>query len=132
MIGTLKKVIEEMEEGVYNFCDKDGNCVGCGKCCSALLPLSQKEIDDIKRYVKKHNIKQHNHTLGLPLSEPVSLDLTCPFLDNTKKCDKCDIYEIRPKICRTFQCNQPPSKVKENRDEFWKCRKATNMWDLLN
>ena len=50
-VGTLAEVYKDMENGVYNFC-KDGRCIGCGKCCSDLLPLSSKEIKEIKRYIK--------------------------------------------------------------------------------
>lgn len=122
MIGTLKDVYDDMEKGVFNFC-KDGKCVGCGKCCSDILPISEKEIKDIKRYVRKHRIKEHRH--NLPLVE--HFDLTCPFLNDSKDCDKCEIYPVRPQICRVFQCNQPPSKVKSNKEMFWKTHKTCSM-----
>lgn len=126
MIGTLTEVINSMEEGVYNFC-KDGKCIGCGSCCSALLPLSDKEIRIIKKYVKKKKIKPHRHIAV----NANAIDLTCPFLDNRKTCEKCDIYEVRPKICREFICCQPPSKIKANKEAFWSTRQAVYMWDLF-
>ena len=123
-VGTLAEVYKDMENGVYNFC-KDGRCIGCGKCCSDLLPLSSKEIKEIKRYIKKHKIKECKHIY--PTNKPVDYDLTCPFLDDSRSCDKCTIYEVRPQICRVFQCNQPPSKVKANKKVFWRDRQPCDM-----
>lgn len=121
----LTEVISETEQGVYNYCE-NGNCIGCGRCCSALLPISNKEIKDIKRYVKKKHIK-----LAVHCAPAVNVvDMTCPFLDESKRCGKCLVYPVRPKICRTFQCNQPPSQIKENKDQFWKDRQGVYMWDV--
>lgn len=126
MVGKIGEVIDSMESGVYNFC-KDGKCIGCGECCSALLPISEKELRVIKRYVKKKKLKPHRHMAVAS----VALDMTCPFLDSTKSSEKCDIYSVRPKICREFICCQPPSKVKANKELFWSTRKAYYMWDLF-
>lgn len=126
MIGTLQQVVDDMEKGVYNFC-KDGKCIGCGKCCSSLLPLSKKEIKEIKRYMVKHNIKEHTHNMPME----IDFDVTCPFLDDSKECNKCDIYEVRPAICRVFQCNQPPSKVQANKHLFWRDRKGYDMREVF-
>jgi hypothetical protein len=40
-------------------------------------------------------------------------DMTCPFRDDLNK--KCLIYEIRPEICRVFQCNQKRDIVVANK-----------------
>ena len=40
-------------------------------------------------------------------------DMTCPFRDEKNK--KCLIYEIRPEICRVFQCNQERDAIKANK-----------------
>lgn len=122
MIKTIEEVIEKMETGVFDFC-KDGKCIGCGKCCSSFLPLSNKEIKEIKRYMKKHKLKEHKHITPAV----VSYDMTCPFLDDKKENNKCEIYEVRPAICRVFQCNQPPSKVQANKHLFWRDRKPCDM-----
>ena len=50
MIGTLEETIREMKNGVYDFTD-NGKCTSCGQCCSAILPLSKKEIKEILRYI---------------------------------------------------------------------------------
>ena len=60
MIGTLQQVFEDMEHGIYDF-TKDGKCSGCGQCCSVYLPLSPGKIKEIKRYIKKHHIKEQKH-----------------------------------------------------------------------
>ena len=123
MIATLRQALNYMERGVYDF-TKDGKCTGCGQCCSNFLPLSEREIKDIKRYIEKHHIKECRH--GSPLVETVQ-DWLCPFLDDTKPKDKCTIYQIRPQICRAFVCSQPPSKVRENKELFWRTRKPVDM-----
>lgn len=123
MIGTLQQVFEDMERGVYDF-TKDGKCSGCGQCCSAYIPLSSSEIKEIKRYIKKHHIREQKHFA--PTMTP-TLDLTCPFLDDSKEKDKCTIYSVRPQICRCFICSKPPSKVKENKELFWRTRKPCDM-----
>lgn len=122
--GFLEEIYNDMEKGVYNFC-KDGKCIGCGSCCSNYLPLSAKEIKDIKRYMRKYHIKEFKHIF--PTSDGISIDMTCPFLNDSKDCDKCMIYSVRPMICREFQCNKPPSKIESNKKMFWKNRKAFDM-----
>lgn len=123
MIGTLQQLYKDMESGVFDY-TKDGKCVGCGKCCSNFLPLSNQEIQDIKRYMKQHHVKEQKHIL--PTREP-TFDLTCPFMNENRGNEKCTIYLVRPHICRVFQCNQPPSTIKENKERFWKTRKPCDM-----
>ena len=43
-----------------NFCS-DGECSGCGNCCSNCLPVTADEIKIIKAYISRHNIKPENH-----------------------------------------------------------------------
>ena len=104
MIGTIEQMIKDMEHGVYDF-TKDGKCSQCGACCSDLLPISENEYRRIKRYIKKHNIKEQKHTAPAVLVEQPKLDLTCPFLNENKKTEKCVIYPCRPAICRCFVCD---------------------------
>lgn len=123
MIGTISEIINDMERGVFDF-TVNGECSGCGQCCSNILPLSTKEIKEIRRYIKKHHIAEHKRLM--PTVTPL-LDMTCPFLMDWKEKDKCAIYPVRPHICRCFICSQPPSKVRENKELFWRTRKACNM-----
>ncbi len=85
-----------------------GNCSNCGECCMNFIPLSHKELKNIKRYVKKNNIREIMHTL--PLTGK-TLDLTCPFRDNIN--NKCVIYPVRPLICKQFICNKNCNKMKD-------------------
>ena len=112
-ISTLEQVRKDMEHGVYNHTN-NGECTGCGDCCSNLLPMTEKEIEAIKRYIKKHRIKECKHTI--PLANPV-LDMTCPFLNTGKKTEKCTIYSVRPAICRCFICSEPNVALKHK--ELW-------------
>lgn len=106
MIGTIEQMLQDMKNGVYDF-TKDGKCSQCGACCSDLLPISESEYSRIKRYIKKHNIKEQKHTVPAVLVEQPKLDLTCPFLNENKKMEKCVIYPCRPAICRCFVCDDP-------------------------
>lgn len=106
MIGTIEQMLQDMKNGVYDF-TKGGKCSQCGACCSDLLPISESEYSRIKRYIKKHNIKEQKHTAPAVLVEQPKLDLTCPFLNESKKTEKCAIYPVRPAICRFFVCNDP-------------------------
>ena len=101
---VLNKTYENMNSGLYDFTDH-GKCSCCGQCCGDLLPVTDKEIAKIKEYVKIHNIKAHSHCNFLSMNV---MDLTCPFMDSSKKL-KCEIYPVRPQICKMFSCH------KENR-----------------
>ncbi len=102
VVGTLEEMMDDYKSGVYNF-TKNGKCSECGNCCSRYLALSQKEINTIRLYIKKHGIKQQKHSINV-LKNPV-MDATCPFLDDTKPNHKCTIYDVRPLICREFKCD---------------------------
>lgn len=100
MVSTL----EEMQKCLNNgTCDKtdNGKCTQCGGCCSNLLPMTDKEIEVIHKYIKRYHIKEYKHLI--PLAQPV-IDMTCPFLNDDKPTEKCMIYEVRPQICKSFIC----------------------------
>lgn len=105
--ASLEQAMADMNNGTYDL-TCNGECTQCGNCCSNLLPMTEDEIATIRKYIKKHRIKEHRHIL--PLAEP-TIDMTCPFLDDSKSCEKCTIYEVRPMICRDFICcpsKRPP------------------------
>lgn len=108
VISALQAIQKGMEDNIFNY-TKDGKCSGCGGCCSNLLPMSDKEVNAIKRYIKKHGIKECKHLL--PTATP-TIDMTCPFRDNDNHC--CRIYEVRPEICKQFICNSE-KRAKHNR-----------------
>lgn len=60
-------------------------CTNCGQCCG-VIPATEAEIEEIKRYIKEHDIKARKQ------------GITCPFRNEKEK--KCDIYPARPVICR--------------------------------
>lgn len=110
VISVLESVQKGMEDNIYNFC-KDGKCSQCGNCCSNLLPMSRKEVNAIHRYIRKNHIKECKHLLPTA-NRPY--DITCPFLDTDKSCEKCRIYPVRPEICKQFICDNE-QRAKNNR-----------------
>ena len=128
MIGTLAETYKAMKDGVYDF-TKDGECSSCGSCCSALLPLSNREIKEIARYIKKHNIKPCNHKVGAPIAMDIDFDMTCPFRDNVNRV--CIIYPLRPLICRDFLCSNVNKHVQPPDDLFKTKRTVIDMWGFF-
>ena len=86
---------------------KDGKCSGCGSCCTTLLPMTAEEVAVIKKWLKKHPVKEQRH------NAMVGIDMTCPFRDEVKR--ECLIYEVRPWICRDFICSK-------KREDIWKSK----------
>ena len=85
--------------------------------------MTDKEIEVIRRCIKKNHIKECKR--GIPLANPV-IDMTCPFLNTDKKTEKCTIYSVRPAICRCFICSEPNGALKNK--ELWSgVRKPVNV-----
>ena len=77
----------------------NGECQGCGECCSALLCVSDAEIKKIKKYLGQHpEVKMINRNTALDKN----FKDVCPFLS---KGNRCQIYEVRPEICQKFLCS---------------------------
>lgn len=81
-----------------NYCDNCGNCSRCGNCCAALIPLTRKEEKKIRKYILDKDIKPQL------FQENNDINLQCCFYDRNSK--SCKIYEVRPKICRSYKCNR--------------------------
>ena len=123
--GNVEQMLKEFSDETYDLTN-NGKCTGCGSCCSNVLPMTEDEIATIRKYIKKHRIKERRH--NYPTATP-TMDMTCPFRDNDKKI--CTIYEVRPEICREFICcpsKRPPiddwcyklkCKVVDVRKEFY-------------
>ena len=47
--ANLEQVLQDMKHGVYNF-TKNGKCISCGNCCTALLPMTKTELKTIQRF----------------------------------------------------------------------------------
>ncbi len=80
----------------------NGECTGCGECCTNVMKLSRAEITRIRSYIAKHGIKPVDHFKAPMAGE--FLDMCCPFLDDKRPAKKCIIYPVRPAICRHFMC----------------------------
>lgn len=109
--GSMEQMLREFSDGTYDL-TCNGKCTQCGECCSNLLPMTDSEIKTIREYIKANGIKEHKHLL--PLVTP-TIDMTCPFLNSDKDKEKCEIYSVRPKICRNFICcpsKRPPLDFK--------------------
>lgn len=87
-------------------------CSSCGNCCSDVLPMSKREVERIKAYVKEHDIAEQRH--NFPVSGCV--DMTCPFRDDVNRV--CLVYEVRPAICRQFQCDHKPKDIAASKAAF--------------
>lgn len=100
----IKGFVEYMKEKqtVTDFTN-DGVCSGCGECCSDILPLTNKDIKRIQKYIDKHDIKLS--------PKRADIDMTCPFLDIKHKCK---IYEMRPRVCQVFKCDKKLTKSMAN------------------
>lgn len=108
MLTTLDKLKKEVQDMTV-----DGDCSNCGQCCGNILPVGKREIELIRRYVKKHNIKEQIHRLP---TRREMYDFTCPFRDDLRK--KCLIYPVRPAICRDFQCDKPQKNIMADKSMY--------------
>lgn len=85
----------------------NNQCSQCGECCSDILPITEAEARKIRRYIAKHDIKPIT-SFTVPMRKP---DLTkCPFRNDAAK--RCEIYEVRPWICRDFRCDKTRKGIK--------------------
>lgn len=108
VVSLIKAIQQDMEDNVYNY-TKDGKCSGCGNCCSNMLPMSRKEIETIRKYIRKNGIRESKHLIPV-MKRPY--DMTCPFRNNDSEI--CTIYPVRPEICKQFICDSP-QRAKHNR-----------------
>lgn len=109
------------------FTSKDGKCSGCGNCCSNLLPLTKSEIVTIKKYIKRHKIKPVDHYSAVTAEK--SIDWICPFRHEQKGCL---IYEVRPAVCRAYQCNKKPISIAKNLKDIGISRSQLNEYNVRN
>ena len=90
----------------------NGVCSQCGGCCTDLLYVSEKDIKTIKKYMEKHDIYEHINVSVLDMTS--ALDMTCPFLTDE---GSCQIYEVRPNICKTFKCDMSEKEIIQNQNK---------------
>lgn len=97
-VQELLTLSEEMAQGFHDH-TKDGKCSGCGDCCGKWLPVTKKEIERIRRYIKENQIPVQNN------ADPTA----CPFRSEAE--GKCLVYPVRPAICRDFRCDKPAKNI---------------------
>lgn len=115
-VNSFKDYIKHgVEDKITNY-TIDNKCSNCGNCCNNILPVNKDEIKRIKRYIKEHDIKAVKRFYP---TDHKSIDMMCPFRDDDKKI--CNIYEVRPKVCRLFLCNNE-AEAKKNREKLGNSR----------
>ena len=78
-----------------------------------MLPLSASEIETIRVYIAEHGIKPEARKGD-----------ACPFLNAERMCN---IYEVRPLICRLFKCNRPKPPFKHTQLLAREAREVKNV-----
>lgn len=125
----INQVARERNAGMLNYC-VDGECIGCGECCSNFLPMTDKEVKHIRKIVRSRHLKPINH---VPVVLVNAVDGYCPFLDRNRGDKKCTIYEHRPLICRDFKCCKYGDNFEFNEDfvkSLYELRNVRNtFWD---
>lgn len=110
--------LNHVASDVVNHCDSDGNCSRCGGCCTDFLRLTEKEIEEIKKFVKSYCLKdcyrddvsQGRVVFMCPFClEPPGIH---PMLKHT-----CLIQPVKPEICRLFKCDMSREELAKNK--YW-------------
>ncbi len=93
----LDRAFKEAHEEVFS----DFSCLSCANCCKSLGPkFSSEDIDRIASFLKVSPGKFMEQYLRIDEDQDrVLQQLPCPFL---KDDNRCKIYEVRPKACRTY------------------------------
>jgi Fe-S-cluster containining protein len=81
---------------------KNPKCVNCNECCSIHTLISKKERIKIFRYLEANPELRDLVIARTEERFAVHINLKCPFSNDETK--KCDIYNIRPEICREYHC----------------------------
>lgn len=108
--GSLEDILKTQKESYVNKC-VEGKCSSCGECCTDMLPLNDAEVKRLKAYAERHNLKENRHNL---FWDKNATDLTCPFRNN--ELNICEVYPVRPVICREFICSKSLEQAKVDRD----------------
>jgi len=123
--GSVAEIIREGD--TYGCNCIDGRCSNCGECCTDMLPLTVGELQRLKTYAAKHKLKEHRQA---PFWDWKATDLTCPFRNQQTK--KCDAYEARPYICRTFICSKTKEDAHRDRDLIHESRHVFSLrWEVF-
>ena len=120
-MDSVSGMLSDFAAGVVDYTD-NGTCSGCGNCCTNILPVSEAEIRAIRNYIRKHNIKEEKFLP--PVSGPV-INMLCPFRSEKER--GCNIYPVRPAICREFQCDRAKGMTGPNPGLFDQKRRIVLM-----
>ena len=118
---TVEEILKTIVGGTGKITDNSllGKCSKCGECCTNFLPISQREVDIIQKYVINNKIRPQTHMLVMQNR------LTCPYYDGKR----CLIYEVRPLICKEFYCYKRPDA--EMGEKFAKDKYViVDMWTI--
>lgn len=110
LINREEYIAKNMEQNIKDM-TCNGNCSRCGSCCGLFIPFTEKELDEIKQYVKKHNIQPNDNRYNKLTGQ---FNAQCCFYDDKEK--KCTIYPVRPYVCRDFICSR--KNWKQYRDKY--------------
>lgn len=118
---TITEIIKNIVEGNVKITDNliCGNCSKCGECCTNFLPVTQKEINEIQKYVIENKIRPQTQILVMQNR------LSCPYYDGKK----CLVYEVRPLICKEFYCYKKVN-IESAKKLTAEKRITVNMWAI--
>lgn len=88
----------------------DGKCSRCGSCCTEHLSVTRREVEDIRRWLADHPDYQPHHLSWMTGHNVVAI---CPF--HNPDTGLCDIYDVRPFVCRDFICCRKRDKLEKKR-----------------
>lgn len=93
----------------------NGQCSKCGECCGLFIPFTESELKKIIKYVKQNNIEPTDR-----IDIQGNMYANCCFYDRYNR--KCNIYPVRPYVCKDFICSRIDWKEKreiyENRAKY--------------
>jgi len=114
-------------EDPIDFTD-NGKCRDCGNCCGNIIPIADKDVERIRKYIEEHGIRPSKPLfLKGPFSGP-TIHNDCPFLLDRDD-HRCAIYSVRPAICRMYTCHKNYKK-EINREDVEIL--ASGGFDLIN
>lgn len=85
-------------------------CSRCGSCCGLFIPFTEKELNNLKQYVRLHDIKPYNRINKIT----GEFKAHCCFYNEDE--EKCMVYPVRPYACRDFKCDR--KDWKRYRDKY--------------
>jgi len=112
-MGTLINKLPTDDMIVNKCCDHQCSC--CGSCCAEFLPLTRKEVFKIIDYLAEHKEIKCSHSIDKDKKNVYGF---CPFLN--EHTNRCNIYPIRPFVCRNFKCDKDIKTLKAERIEYAK------------